>query len=263
MRRLVEYKTHIDVMAALNRAEARLSQESIAQTVDRLARIGRKLSNAGDEVESLPYLQAAVEIRGGGLDCHWLGATLVELDRAEEALPHLRRAKSLRRCENDDVWLERALAKLESRTCWFCEKGCPHENSAVSVPMYRITNETPIFGNGQYGTHYEWQTNRVVVPRCAVCQTEHALSYAPVNRAGYIGAAIGLALGLVSFTINVWLGLIGIWAGPALCLLAARSLVGERTPPQNGKPLYAKYEHPRVRRLCAAGWRYGDKPPGL
>jgi len=62
---------------------------------------------AGDSVSALDYFRSAVDIRGRAdvHDLHWLGATLAELGRAEEALPILNQAAELSRDGINYHWL--------------------------------------------------------------------------------------------------------------------------------------------------------------
>lgn len=69
---------------------------------------------AGDSVSALDYFRSAVDIRGRAdvHDLHWLGATLAELGRNEEALPILNRVVELSGDGINYHWLGTAYYRL-------------------------------------------------------------------------------------------------------------------------------------------------------
>jgi len=263
MRLLVENKSHPETITALNRAETVLAHEGVAEVAARLAKIGQSLSRDGQKEHSLLYLRAAVELRATAIDFHWLGSTLVQLGKPEEAIPFLEKAVAMRDNPQDQEWLDDARAEIETRSCWFCGQHPPDAAATVPVSMHKVTSKTPIYRGTQYGTHYQWRKSTVAVPRCPACQKEHVHGYDSVNKAGYIGLAIGIVFGVAAFFVNAWLGVIAIQAGPVVGLLVARTIAKDNMPPITSKSISEKSHFPAVKRLLADGWQFGDKPPGL
>jgi len=266
MRLLVKHRSSPEVVADLNRAESILVHETAPDAANRFSRIGRAMSGDSQEAASLPYLRAALEMRGNAMDCHWLGATLVALDRDEEALPFLERAMSLHATDRDAMWIESTRAKIESRTCWFCGQHAGEKSSVVIVPMHKITGVTPLISHTGWqphvhGTNTKRKQSRVEVPRCSSCQQEHKRGYADINRAGYIGAAIGAAVGLLGLFAGV-LVFFTVMVGLVGGFFAGQAIAQHRRPPRLGKPESEKNSFPAVKRLLAGGWQFGEKPRG-
>jgi tetratricopeptide (TPR) repeat protein len=257
MRLLVENRSHQDLIPALNRAEAVLAHERVAETASRLSGIGQAMSRDGQKQQSLLYLRAAAEMRAAAIDFHWLGSTLAQLGKPEEAIPFLEKAVALRGLPQDYEWLGDARAEIESKECWFCGEHAPDTASVVTVHMHKVTSKTPAFGGGW---SWRWNNMDVAVPCCTDCKLAHvSRNEGRLNKAGYVGAVLGalagllgiLAGGLVIFTVPV-----GLVAG----LFVARALAKGSMPPPRGKSESAKLQFPAVQRRLAEGWMVGKEP---
>lgn len=159
--------------------------------------------------------------------------------------------------------------------CWYCGKNTPDKHCAYEVKMYGNVTRTPFWEYGRTGTHVQWQSGSVQVPRCTSCKAYHDSNTAASNRITCGGCLTGLLLGFVAaFLIVSALGsgvgangfLIGLGIFVVINVITGSitlSLDNKRkkaTKRPEIRPVNEYSTFPAIQLMLTQGWKVGEKP---
>jgi hypothetical protein len=151
----------------------------------------------------------------------------------------------------------------EFGTCWFCKERPAERGAETEVKMHGNVTRTPTW----QGTHIQWRTSTISVPRCHSCKEAHEGMGTWVLAGGVTGLLIGMgacwvAANLASKADTDAAGIVSFLIGAGLFTLIGY-LCGLARFPKGIKHESAKNEFPAVKRKKAEGWEFGEKPSGV
>jgi hypothetical protein len=133
--------------------------------------------------------------------------------------------------------------------CWFCKSRPGTNGSARVVSLYKVV--------GRSFTKTQYQTAKVEIPRCRVCQVKHRF------QASYL--IITSIVGMVGFVgLVFWISLEAAWAKfmfltGGLLWITLLLLARKSVPRDTGWFANVKEFHP-IRARIEDGWEIGDGP---
>ncbi|MBA9001582.1 hypothetical protein [Thermomonospora cellulosilytica] len=136
--------------------------------------------------------------------------------------------------------------------CHFCKQNPADQSSSVEQKMY---------GDVQHmGYRINWRTLTVSIPRCTVCKQQHEQRGRRVWGIGCTGNLLALALVIVLFATGSpgWAILLAI--ADVIAFFFVAGIAGPGMP--TGQFATIREFEP-VRRMLAAGWKFGERPPNV
>ena len=159
--------------------------------------------------------------------------------------------------------------------CWFCNEREVDGEAGAEVKMWRNPSYSPWEQGGAVRTRrVQFETSRVLVPRCERCKVAHELT----RRLSIGGRILGLLFGIVGGGIvAVYFRLIPFAFGALLVLvtpagwllmlllqkggdLCGRALGGISSSVKKIKPQQYGSEYSGVQKMVADNWSVGAKP---
>ncbi|MFC0037399.1 hypothetical protein [Actinomadura rayongensis] len=141
--------------------------------------------------------------------------------------------------------------------CWFCKERPYDEPSTFKQGMHSNVQRQYVAG----GTRTTWQKKTLEIPRCAACKARHDNNKRTSLGFGCGGAVVLLGLAVAFFASGIPLGGV-IMIGVAIAAgFLGTHFSGKYGIPNEEHRTIEEFEP--VREHIRAGWKYGEKPPGV
>jgi hypothetical protein len=145
-------------------------------------------------------------------------------------------------------------------TCWFCHDRPGEDDAAYEQKMYGEVRQEPVHSYYSRQIRTTWRKLTVKVPRCGVCAHEHATRDNRLWGFGCTGAVVVLTVAIVLMTAgHPLLGVLLIVADVVGFLVVASKTNTAGLPDASYRTLR---DYPLIKEQLAAGWQYGEAPPG-
>lgn len=135
------------------------------------------------------------------------------------------------------IWVPYQSVAEHSETCHFCQRDSATHSERVALYGDVTKERTGFFSRPEYS----WNSAEVYIPACVHC----------VRR--YLWLRALLAISILSFASCVFVPWVAVFSSIG-CLIFGWKCY---------RVYSRKRQYPQLRDLIAAGWRVGDKPPGV